>query len=117
MRRLCIDEDTSYKVCIAMRELRHSWDIVFVRQWAGGGLKDPVLLDLLWEDRRALISRDRATLPEWIKARQAGGLDHAGVFFWDVERFTPVAIGALANAAVRTVERYDDLTNVVDTIC
>src|SRR5437667_11992058 len=116
MRRLCIDEDTSDKVCKAMRKLRPWWDIVFVRQWAGGGIKDPVLLDLLWEDRRALVSRDRATLPEWIKDRQARGLDHAGVLFWDAERFSPGAIGALANAAVNTVERYDDLRNVVDTI-
>ena len=116
MRRLCIDEDTSDKVCMAVRKVRPSWNIVFVRQWAGGGIKDPVLLDLLWEDRRALISRDRATLPEWIKERQTHGLNHAGVLFWDMERFAPGSIGALANAAVKTVERYDDLTNVVDTI-
>ena len=116
MKRLCIDEDTSDKVCIAMRKLRPSWNIVFVRQGAGGGIKDPVLLELLWEDRRALISRDRATLPEWIKERQACGLGHAGVLFWDLERFSPGAIGALAKGAVSAVERYDDLTNVVDTI-
>lgn len=116
MRRLRIDEDTSDKVCLAMRKLRRPWNIVFVREWFGGGVKDPVLLDLLWEDRRALISRDRATLPDWIIERQARGLDHAGVLFWDMERFCPDAIGALAKAAVNTVERYDDLTNVVDTI-
>src|SRR2546426_4124028 len=116
MKRLCIDEDTSDKVCIAMRKLRPSWNIVFVRQWAGGGTKDPVLLDLLWEDRRALISRDRATMPEWIKERQARGVDHAGILFWDLERFSPGAIGAVAHAAVRTIERYHDLTNVVATI-
>ncbi len=116
MRRLCIDEDTSDKVCVAMRRLRPAWDIVFVRQWAGGGIKDPVLLDLLWEDRRALISHDRATLPEWIKERQVRGVDHAGILFWDPERFAPAAIGALAKASVNAVERYDDLTNVVDTI-
>ncbi len=65
MRRLCIDEDTSDKVCTAMRKLRPLWNIVFVRQWAGDVIKDPVLLGLLWEDRRTLISRDRATLPDW----------------------------------------------------
>src|SRR5439155_1824828 len=42
MKRLCIDEDTSDKVCIAIRKLRPSWNVVFVRQWAGGGIKDPV---------------------------------------------------------------------------
>src|SRR3989442_8650955 len=102
MRRFCIDEDPSHRGCMAMRKLRASWNIVFVRQWAGSGIKDPALLDLLWEDRRALISRDRATLPEWIKERQARGLNHAGVLFWDMERFAPGVIGALANAAVNT---------------
>ena len=116
MRRLCIDEDTSHRVCMTMLKLRPSWNIVFVRQWAGGGIKDPVLLDLLWEDRRALISRDRATLPDWIKERQERGLHHSGVLFWDLERFSPGAIGALAKAAINTVERYDDLMNVLDTI-
>ena len=116
MRRLCIDEDTSNKLCGALRKLRPSWNVVFVREWAGEGIKDPVLLGLLWQDRRTLISRDRATLPDWIKERQESGLDHGGVLFWDMERFSPGAIGALAKAAVITIERYEDLTNVVDTI-
>ena len=51
MRRLCIDEDTSDKVCAAMRKLRPRWDMVFVRQWSGSGIKDPMLLELLWEDQ------------------------------------------------------------------
>lgn len=116
MRLLCVDEDTSHKVCAAMRKLRPAWDVAFVREWAGAGVKDQVLLELLWQDRRALISRDRSTLPEWIKERQARGLDHAGILFWDMERFPPESIGALAKAAVATVERHDDLTNIVDTI-
>jgi hypothetical protein len=116
MRLLCTDEDTSDDVCRAMRKLRPAWDIVFVREWAGAGVSDAVLLDLLWSDRRALISRDRRTLPVWLKHRQAQGLDHAGVFFWDMEHFPPGSIGALARASVQTVERHRDLINVIDTI-
>jgi hypothetical protein len=74
VRRLCVDEDTSDKLAGAVRKLRPHWDVVFVREWAGSGLKDQVLLELLWQDRRALISRDRATLPDWIKDRQAQGV-------------------------------------------
>jgi hypothetical protein len=111
-----VDEDTSDKLAGAVRKLRPDWDVVFVREWAGSGLKDQVLLELLWQDRRALISRDRATLPDWIKDRQAQGLDHGGVLFWDGERFPATAIGALARAAANAVERHADLINVVDTI-
>jgi hypothetical protein len=113
---LCVDEDTSEKVAHAIRRLRPAWDVAHVRAWLGAGMKDAPLLELLWEDRRALISRDRSTLPGWIKHRQARGLDHAGVLFWDSERFSGDAFGALARAAVATAERPDDLTNVVDTI-
>jgi len=116
MRLLCVDEDTSEKVAGAMQKLRPGWDVVFVAERYGCGTKDQVLLELLWQDRRALVSRDRSTLPGWIKQRQAKGLNHAGVLFWDAERFRPDAIGALAEAAVKTVERHEDLTNVVDTI-
>ncbi|MFN0127587.1 MAG: hypothetical protein ACKV19_12970 [Verrucomicrobiales bacterium] len=116
MKLLCVDEDTSEKVGLAIRKLRPTWDVLHARQWAGGGTPDDLLLEMLWQDRRALISRDRSTLPGWIKRRQARSLDHAGVFFWDAEKFPPDAIGALARACVRTMERFSDTVNVVDTI-
>jgi hypothetical protein len=114
--RVCVDEDTSHKVAAALKRLRPTWDVVFARTWAGPGIRDELLLDMLWQDRRALISRDRATLSGWIKQRQAGGRNHAGVFFWDLERFPPGAFGALARAAAETMGRYRVLTNIVDTI-
>jgi hypothetical protein len=109
-------EDTSHKVAHALKRLRPAWDVVFVRTWVGGGTKDDLLLEILWQDRRALISRDRSTLAGWLKKRQARGENHAGVFFWDLERFPPEAFGALARAAAAAIERHDDLTNVVDTL-
>ena len=99
-----------------MRRLRPAWDVVSVRAWVGAGMQDVPLLEALWQDRRALISNDRATLPGWIKQRQMRGENHAGVFFWDLECFPSEAFGALARAAAKTVELHDDLTNVVDTI-
>lgn len=116
MRLVCVDEDTSDLVARAMKRLRPAWDVVFVRDWSGSATPDPVLLDLLWADKRALVSRDRSTMPGWIKERQARGLSHAGVFFWDAERFRPDAIGALARASVKTLELFDDTTDVVATI-
>lgn len=119
MTLLCVDEDTPRELAPSIARLRPAWDVVFAVNWAGGGIKDPVLLELLWQDRRALISKDRATLADWIKERQARGLDHAGVFWWDVERFQPrreVLLGALARATVQTVELHDSLVNVADTI-
>lgn len=91
-------------------------DVAFVREFSGAATPDPVLLDLLWQERRALISRDRSTLPGWIKERHARGLSHAGVFFWDAERFRPDAVGAMASASVKTLESFEDTTDIVATI-
>jgi hypothetical protein len=117
-RIVCTDEDTSPEVAAAMGKLRPDWDCATVRDLYGLGTPDPVLLEVLHGHGRALISRDRSTLMAWIKARQAQGKDHAGVFFWDVERFHAKAgIGALAKAAVNTLESVQGpLKNVIRTI-
>jgi hypothetical protein len=114
----CTDEDTLPDVAAAMVKLRPQWDVRSVRDLYGLGTTDPVLLDLLQADERALISRDRSTLLAWLKARQAQGKDHSGVFFWDPERFhAKAAVGALAKAAVATIEGVGGpLKNVIRTI-
>jgi len=59
---------------------------------------DPVVLEACWQDRRALVSKDRATLPDGIALRVADGREHGGVLFYDLERFRSHQIGALAKA-------------------
>lgn len=57
-----------------------------------------MLLEACWQDGRALVSKDRATLPGWLALRVADGKEHAGVLFYDLERFKAPQIGTLARA-------------------
>jgi len=63
-----------------------------------------MLLEACWQDKRALISKDRATLPEWIALRIAEGKEHGGILFYDPERFKATRIGALARAIAAVLD-------------
>lgn len=58
-------------------------DVQRVAQWQGGRLSalDPELLQLLWEDRRTLVTRDVNTMPGHLAHRLETGGHHAGVIF------------------------------------
>ena len=45
MTLLCVDEDTPRELAPSIARLRPAWDVVFAVDWAGGGIKDQVLLD------------------------------------------------------------------------
>jgi hypothetical protein len=47
---------------------------------------DDVLLEACCQDARALVSKDRATLPGWLALRVADGREHGGVSFYDFQR-------------------------------
>lgn len=85
----------------ALRSRCPGVDVQHVSTWQDGAYlnaADDVLLEARWQDARALVSRDRATLPGWIALRIAEGKEHAGVLSYDSERFKAPQIGALANA-------------------
>jgi len=81
-----------------------------VSKWQEGGYinaADDILLEACWEDKRAVVSKDRATLPGWIALRVADGKEHGGVLFYDLERFKAHQIGALAKAIIAAVDQVD----------
>lgn len=95
-------------VAIALRRLCPQVDVQHVSTWQGGAYAaapDDVLLEACWQDRRALVSKDRATLPGWIGLRVAGHREHAGVVFYDLERFKAHQIGSLARALASALEQ------------
>jgi hypothetical protein len=78
-------------------------DIQPLSTWQDGAYinaPDDILLEACWQERRALVSKDRATLPGWIALRVADNRPHGGVLFYDLERFKANQIGALAKAIV-----------------
>jgi len=82
-------------------------DVEHVSTWQEGAYinaADDVLLEACWQDNRALVSKDRATLPGWIALRVADGKEHGGVLFYDLERFKAHQIGALIRGIVAALD-------------
>lgn len=92
----------------ALRALRRAVDVQHVSAWQEGAYinaADDALLEACWQDDRALVSKDRATLPGWIALRVADGKEHAGVLFYDLKRFKARQIGALAKAIAAALDQ------------
>ena len=105
--RLLLDSHVPVAVARAVRALRPAADVQHVTAWQEGAYinaADDVLLEACWLDGRALVSKDRATLPGWIGLRVADGKEHGGVLFYDLERFKAHQIGALAKGIVAALD-------------
>ena len=101
--RLLLDAHVPADVAKAAKRLCPQADIQPLSSWQDGAYinaPDDVLLEACWQERRALVSKDLATLPGWIALRVADNRPHGGVLFYDLERFKANQIGALAKAIV-----------------
>ncbi|MBM3882067.1 MAG: hypothetical protein FJ387_20495 [Verrucomicrobia bacterium] len=108
MTRLLLDSHVPADVAGALRTLCPEVDVQHLSAWQDGAYinaTDDVLLEACWEDGRALVSKDRATLPGWLALRVADGREHAGVLLYDLERFKAPQIGALARAIASALEQ------------
>jgi hypothetical protein len=104
--RLLLDSHVPADVA-ALPALRPEVDVQHLSAWQDAAYinaTDDVLLEACWEDGRALVSKDRATLPGWLALRVADGREHAGVLFYDLERFKAHQIGALAQALASALD-------------
>lgn len=105
--RLLLDAHVPADVAKAVKRLCPQADIQHVSSWQDGAYinaADDILLEACWQERRALVSKDRATLPGWIALRVADNRPHGGVLFYDLERFKANHIGTLAKAIVTALE-------------
>ena len=107
--KLLLDEHLPKAVAATLRRLLPVTDVHHIADWANGqwlGEEDAVLLEGLWQDRRILVSYDRATLPGHLAERIAEGKDHAGMIFVDPERFPVTRIGGMARALGKLLNAY-----------
>jgi len=105
--KLLLDSHVPVDLVKALRHMRSDIDAEHVAAWQDGAYvnaADDVLLEACWQDSRALVSKDRATLPGWIALRVASGKGHGGVLLYDLERFKAHQVGALAKAIVAVVD-------------
>jgi uncharacterized protein DUF5615 len=118
--KLLLDSHVPADVVRTLRKLSPGLDVVHVSSWQDGAYisaSDDVLLEACWQDDRALVSKDRATLPGWLALRVAEGKQHAGILFYDSERFKAPKIGALARAIAAALDKMEGkLTNQWVTI-
>jgi hypothetical protein len=108
--RLLLDAHVPADVTKAVKRLCPQADIQHISSWQDGAYinaADDLLLEACWQERRALVSKDRATLPGWIALRVADNRPHGGVLFYDLERFKANQIGALAKAIVAALLATD----------
>lgn len=102
--KLLLDSHVPADVATAVLKLQPSWSVEHVSSWQEGvwrSVDDDLLLEACHQDGRVLVSKDRRTLPRWVALRASEGKDHAGILFYDDERFPAPAIGTLAKAIVR----------------
>lgn len=109
-----MDSHVPADVAEAVQKLQPSWSVEHVSSWCEGvwrNVDDDLLLEACHEDCRVLVSKDRRTLPGWVALRASEGKDHAGILFYDEERFPAPAIGLLAQAIVRVGSEGRDWRN------
>ena len=113
--RLLLDAHVPADVAKAVRRLCPQADVQHVSTWQDGAYinaADDILLEACWQESRALVSKDRATLPGWIALRVADNKPHGGILFYDLERFKANQIGALAKAIATVLKATKgDLAN------
>jgi hypothetical protein len=108
--KLLLDSHVPSDVAQSLRKLRPRVDVQHLSTWQEGAYinaSDDILLEACWQDSRALVSKDRATLPGWIALRVAEGKQHSGILFYDSERFKAPNIGALAKAIATALDRVE----------
>ena len=106
--KLLLDSHVPSAVATTLRRLRRGLDVQHVSVWQDGAYTnapDDLLLEACCQDGRALVSKDRATLPGWIALRVAEGKEHGGVLLYDLERFKAHQVGALAKAIVAALDQ------------
>lgn len=117
--KLLLDSHVPGDLVPAVHKLQSSWSVEHVSSWQEGvwrNVDDDLLLDACHEDGRVLVSKDRRTLPGWVALRASEGKDHAGILFYDEEKFPAPAIGKLAKAIVRAGQERHAWKNIWVTL-
>jgi hypothetical protein len=117
--KFLLDSHVPADVAGAVLQLAPSWSVEHVSSWQEGvwrNADDDLVLEACHEDDRVLVSKDRRTLPGWVALRASEGKDHAGILFYDEERFPAPAVGALAKAIPEAGRKRRDWRNAWVTL-
>ena len=113
MLRLLLDEHISHSVAAGLRRRHRSLTVHFMTEWENGeflGKDDSACLEHAAQNEVTLVTYDRRTIPQLLKAWAEAGRDHGGIIFIDEKTISPADIGgqvrALSNL-VRETGKWD----------
>lgn len=101
MLRLLLDEHISPDVARGLRRTRRRIAIHAMAEWEEGnflGQDDEACLREAAVHGLTLVTYDRRTIPQLLKAWAEAGLEHGGVIFVDEKTIAPADIGGLVRA-------------------
>ncbi len=78
--------------------------------WSGGYLRAPddLILEVAYEDRRVLITRDKNTIPPLLMEWAETGRHHAGVILVPEQAFRRGGVGGLLRSILQIEEASGD---------
>jgi hypothetical protein len=107
MLKLLLDEHISPDVAKGLRRKDRTINVHAMTDWEDGnflGQEDAACLKEATDQRLALVTYDRRTIPPLLKAWAEEGRHHAGVIFVDDKTIAPSDIGGLVLALAGLVK-------------
>jgi predicted nuclease of predicted toxin-antitoxin system len=104
--KLLLDVHISPEVAAALRRRFVNLDVKSIHETDWAALPDPVLLELLDEENRVLVTRDVNTVPLHCKNRIASGKTFAGVIYADSKKLRQTDQKGLIRRLVQVVENH-----------
>ena len=104
--KLLLDVHISTEVASALRREFPGLDVKSIHETDWAALADPVLLELLDQEGRVLVTRDVNTVPGHCKARLAAGKTFAGVIYADSKKLRQADQRGLIRRLGQVVEKH-----------
>jgi uncharacterized protein with PIN domain len=104
--KLLLDAHISPEVAAALRRQFSGLDVKSIHDTDWAALADEVLLELLDQEGRVLVTRDVNTVPLHCKARLASGKTFAGVIYADSKKLRQTDQRGLIRRLVEVVKKH-----------
>jgi hypothetical protein len=104
--KLLLDAHISPEVAAALRRQFRNLDVKSIHDTDWPALADEVLLEVLDQERRVLVTRDVNTVPVHCKARLAEGKTFAGVIYADSKKLRQTDQRGLIRRLAEVVKKH-----------
>ncbi len=104
--KLLLDVHLSPEVAVALKRHFPELDVKSIHETDWAALPDEVLLELLDEEKRTLVTRDVNTMPGHTKVRIAAGKTFAGVIYADSKKLKQTDTRGLIRRLIEVVEKH-----------